>query len=459
MQMICVHSRKPKFGLQMRNLINRLDAICHPFPGTHVLGGVGSLLLIAALIAWPTVGETGNQPDKTMPIPALSMLTGVTNERVVPNIRFDVRTERVQSGDSLSRLFNRQNLKPQLLHKLTQAEKGDNRVSRLNVGQTVEFRYTSDNSLVELSIIQSPFHQTVAIHSESGWNIEQRHREPEIYIEQAQATIDSSLFLAGARAGLPDNLIMELADIYGHLIDFVYEIREGDRFIVTFEKRYLDGEFVEYGNILAAEFVNSGESFLAVRYTDSQGDIGYYDQNGVSLRKAFLRAPLNFRRISSNFKPTRKHPILGKMRAHKGTDYAASSGTPIYAAGDGKIFFRGTKGGYGRTVIIKHGNSIETRYAHLSRYGKYKSGQKVKQGQVIGYVGMSGLATGPHLHYEFIVSGVHRNPRTILDKLPKAKTLPKAEINRFERIAEPLISSIEAQRSYAELAFQNVTQP
>jgi murein DD-endopeptidase MepM/ murein hydrolase activator NlpD len=459
MQLICVHSLKPKFGIRMRNFINRLDAICHPFPGTHVLGVVSSLLIISALVAWPTTGETGSQPDRTMPIPALSMSIEAMKERIAPANRFDVRTERVQDGDSLSRLFSRQNLKPQLLHTLTQSEKGEDRVSRLKVGQSVEFRYNNDSSLAELAVIQSPFHQTVAVYSESGWSIEQRHREPEIYIEQAQATIDSSLFLAGARAGLPDNLIMELADIYGHVIDFVYEIREGDQFIVTFEKRYLDGEFIEYGNILAAEFVNSGESFLAVRYTDSQGDTGYYDENGVSLRKAFLRAPLNFRRISSNFKLARKHPILGKMRAHKGTDYAASSGTPIYAAGDGKITFRGTKGGYGRTVIIKHGNSIETRYAHLSRYGKYKPGQKVKQGQVIGYVGMSGLATGPHLHYEFIVSGVHRNPRTILDKLPKAKTLPKGEIARFKRVAEPLIASLGAQRSHAELAFQNVTQP
>jgi murein DD-endopeptidase MepM/ murein hydrolase activator NlpD len=443
----------------MRNLINRLDAICHPFPGTHVLGVVSSLLFISALVAWPTTGETGSRADKTMPIPALSMFTEAMKERVAPANRFDVRTERVQDGDSLSRLFSRQNLKPQLLHTLTQSEKGEDRVSRLKVGQSVEFRYNNDSSLAELAVIQSPFHQTVAVYSETRWSIEQRHREPEIYIEHAQATIDSSLFLAGASAGLPDNLTMELADIYGHMIDFVYEIREGDQFIVTFEKRYLDGEFIEYGNILAAEFVNAGESFLAVRYTDSQGDTGYYDENGVSLRKAFLRAPLNFRRISSNFKLARKHPILGKMRAHKGTDYAASSGTPIYAAGDGKITFRGTKGGYGRTVIIKHGNSIETRYAHLSRYGKYKPGQKVKQGQVIGYVGMSGLATGPHLHYEFIVSGVHRNPRTILDKLPKAKTLPKTEIARFERVVEPLIASLGAERSHAELAFQNLTQP
>ena len=312
-------------------------------------------------------------------------------------------------------------------------------------------------ALAELAVIHSPFAQTLAKYTDRGWTIEPQHREAEIYIEHANATIDSSLFLAGARAGLPDNLIMELADIYGHVIDFVYEIREGDQFIVTFEKRYLDGEFIEYGNILAAEFINAGESFVAVRYTDTEGDTGYYDQTGVSLRKAFLRAPLNFRRISSNFKLARKHPILGKMRAHKGTDYAASTGTPIYAAGDGKITFRGTKGGYGRTVIIKHGNNIETRYAHLSRYGKFKSGQKVKQGQVIGYVGMSGLATGPHLHYEFIISGVHRNPRTILEKLPKAKSLPPSEIARFEPIAQPLIASLSAQQTNAELAFQNIT--
>ena len=441
----------------MRNLINRLDAICHPFPGIHVLGVVSSVIFVTVLVVWPTTGETGSNTDQAMPIPALSLFTEAMTKPAAQAPRLEIRSERVNQGDSLSRLFTRQGLSPTLLHALTQAEDSDNRVSKLNVGQTVEFRYNSNDTLAELAVIHSPFDQTVARHSDRGWAIEQQHREAEIYIEHAKATIDSSLFLAGARAGLPDNLIMELADIYGHVIDFVYEIRKGDQFIVTFEKRYLDGEFIEYGNILAAEFINAGESFVAVRYTDTEGDTGYYDQNGVSLRKAFLRAPLNFRRISSNFKLARKHPILGKMRAHKGTDYAASTGTPIYAAGDGKITFRGSKGGYGRTVIIKHGNSIETRYAHLSRYGKFKSGQKVKQGQVIGYVGMSGLATGPHLHYEFIVSGVHRNPRTILEKLPKAKSLPRGEIAHFEPIAQPLIASLSAQRSNAELAFQNPT--
>ena len=441
----------------MRNLINRLDAICHPFPGIHVLGVLGSVVFVTGLAVWPSTGETGSNADQTMPIPALLLFTESMKRPIEQGPTLEIRSERVNQGDSLSRLFKRQGLPPKLLYELTQAEDSENRVSRLNVGQTVEFRYTDGKVLEELAVIHSPFDQTIAKNSDNGWMIEQQHREAEIYIERANATINSSLFLAGARAGLPDNLIMELADIYGHVIDFVYEIRKGDQFIVTFEKRYLDGEFIEYGNILAAEFINAGESFVAVRYTDTEGDTGYYDQKGVSLRKAFLRAPLNFRRISSNFKLARKHPILGKMRAHKGTDYAAPTGTPIYAAGDGKVTLRGTKGGYGRTVIIKHGNSIETRYAHLSRYGKFKSGQKVKQGQVIGYVGMSGLATGPHLHYEFIMSGLHRNPRTIVEKLPKAKSLSPSEIAHFEPISQPLIASLSAQRSNAELAFQNIT--
>ena len=456
MQIFCVHSVKQMIEARMRNLINRLDAICHPFPGIHVLGLISSVLCITSLILWPTVGEIGGQSDQTMPIPALAK-TLKTNQQLVPRSEpFVIRTERVQAGDSLSRLFSRQHLKPQLLHALTQAEQGNDHISQLNVGQTIEFRYSGE-TLVELAVIQSPFQQIVATHAEGGWSIERRQRDPEIYIEHAHATIDSSLFVAGARAGLPDNLIMELADIYGHVIDFVHEIRQGDQFTVTFEKRYLDGEFIEYGNILATEFVNSGESFLAVRYTDGQGDTGYYDEKGVSLKKAFLRAPLNFRRISSNFSHSRKHPVTGVRRPHRGTDYAAPTGTPVYAAGDGKIIHRGAKGGYGKTVVMKHGTTVTTLYAHLSRYGKFRPGQQVRQGEVIGYVGSTGLSTGPHLHYEFIFNGVHRNPRTILDKLPKAKTLPQTEITRFENLAELLIASLSAQRNNAELAFQTIT--
>ena len=222
-----------------------------------------------------------------------------------------------------------------MLHSLTQAESEEARISQLKIGQSVEFRYRTNNTLAEIAVIHSPFHQTIATQNHDGWTIRQKYREAEIYIEHARATIDSSLFLAGARAGLSDNLIMELADIYGHVIDFVYEIRKGDRFAVTFEKRYLDGQFIEYGNILAAEFINSGESFIAVRFEDAKGDVGYYDQDGVSLRKAFLRAP-SISAESVQILIKSQTSSSGITRAHKGTDYAASTGTPIYAAGDGK---------------------------------------------------------------------------------------------------------------------------
>lgn len=443
----------------MRAPMYRLNAVFHPFPAIHGLGVIVSLLFVGFLVAWPEKGESGSQVNIYIPISfsASSLEAADKSTKQYPELR--IRQDIVQPGDSLSRIFARQNLTAQLLADLTSAKSASDSISTLRVGQKIEFRFNGTNELQELAVIHSPFHQTVAKRKDINWLIEERHRDPEIQIEYAQATIESSLFLAGARAGLPDKLIMELANIYGYVIDFVYEIKKGDSFVVTFEKRYLDGKFVEYGNILAAEFINSGEQLLAIRYTDHQDNTGYFDQQGTSLKKAFLRAPLNFRRISSNFKLSRKHPILGRMRAHKGTDYAASAGTPIYAAGDGKVIFRGTNGGYGRMVILKHGNNIETRYAHLSRYGKYKKGRKVKQGQVIGYVGASGLATGPHLHYEFIINGVHRNSRTVFEKLPKAKALPQSEIAYFTDVIGPLIASLKAQRSNAELAFQNIKSP
>ena len=214
---------------------------------------------------------------------------------------------------------------------------------------------------------------------------------------------------------------MELANIFGWDIDFALDIRAGDHFTVIYEERFLNGEKIGNGPILAAEFVNQGRSYKAIRYSDAGNRSDYYSPTGLSMRKAFLRTPVDFRRISSRF-GKRKHPILNRMRMHTGVDYAASRGTPIRAAGDGKVIHKGRKGGYGRTVIIQHGGRYSTLYAHMNSYrrGVY-TGKRVKQGQIIGYVGSSGRATGPHLHYEFRVNGVHRNPLTV--KLPSAKPI------------------------------------
>ena len=263
-------------------------------------------------------------------------------------------------------------------------------------------------------------------------------------ITYASATIDSSLFEAGRDAGMPNTLIMELAGIFGWDIDFVYDIREGDSFNLIYEEHFLKGEKVNEGPIVAAEFTNQGKTYRAVRFTKADGASDYYAPDGRSMRKAFLRTPVDFRRISSRF-GKRHHPVLNRMRMHQGVDYAAPTGTPIKASGDGKIIFKGRKGGYGRCIIIKHGGRYSTLYAHMHRYRSgMHVGKRVKQGQIIGYVGASGRATGPHLHYEFRVHGVHRNPLTV--KLPDADPINAAYAERFETHAQGLLAQLQMHK-------------
>ena len=238
----------------------------------------------------------------------------------------------------------------------------------------------------------------------------------------AHGTIQSSLFLAGAEAGLSDKVIMNIAGIFAWDVDFVLDIREGDSFVVQFEEIWQDGEYVTDGEIIAAEFNNNGRTIQAIRFIDDDERSDYFTPEGDSVRKAFIRAPVDFTRISSNFNPNRRHPILNTIRAHRGVDYAAPRGTPIQASGDGKVIFRGVKSGYGNVVILQHGGNITTLYAHMSKFAaKARVGQRVRQGQTIGYVGATGLATANHLHYEYRINGVHRNPRTVA--LPKASPI------------------------------------
>ena len=215
---------------------------------------------------------------------------------------------------------------------------------------------------------------------------------------------------------------------------------------MLYEELYLDGERIGTGDILAAEFTNKGKIYQAVRYTDQQGHTDYYSPDGHSMRKTFLRSPVAFSRISSRFSTGRKHPILNRIRAHKGVDYAAARGTPVKATGNGKIILRGKKGGYGKTVVIKHGSNYSTLYAHLNSYARgLRNGSRVQQGKIIGYVGSTGLATGPHLHYEFLVNGVHRNPLTV--KLPDAAPLPKKYRQDFKLATENLLAQLELAKT------------
>jgi murein DD-endopeptidase MepM/ murein hydrolase activator NlpD len=348
---------------------------------------------------------------------------------------------RVQRGDTLAKIFSDADLSPSLLHRIVKSSDIAAQLAKIRPGQDLRLLFNRDDELAGLTLQRNRV-SSLRIMIQDGEITATEHREDlERRIAQATGVIESSLFVDGQKAGLDDDLIMELAAIFGWDIDFALEIRAGDRFSVVYEELFLGEEKIRNGDILAAEFVNRGNEHRALRFATSDGDEAYYDSEGRNKRRAFIRTPVKFARVSSRFTNRRWHPVLKRWRSHKGVDYAAPRGTPIKAAGAGRVVFKGRKGGYGRVIFIEHAQKYTTVYGHMSRYAKsLKTGSRVKQGQVIGYVGKSGLATGPHLHYEFRVNGVHRNPLTV--KLPKSLPLPKRELAAFRRETQPLLATL-----------------
>ncbi len=351
----------------------------------------------------------------------------------------------VKPGDNLALIFSRSGVAATDLHKIMEQGAAVNTLKRIFPGQTLQLRTDSDGNLHELRYAESPTLGLHVVRKGDDFTATSVHRIPDRQTAHASAVIDSSLFMAGQKANLPDNLIMDLAGIFGWDIDFALDLRAGDQFTVLYDELFLDGERIGEGNILAAEFVNQGKVHQAVRYTDAEGQTGYYTPEGQSLRKAFLRTPVEFSHISSTFNLKRKHPILNRIRAHKGVDYAAPQGTPIKATGDGRVVFRGVKGGYGNVVIIQHGSTYSTLYGHMSGFARgVNNGTRVRQGQTIGYLGMTGLATGPHLHYEFLVNGVHSNPLTV--KFPEALPIEKRFLHDFKKQAQAMVAQLDHVR-------------
>lgn len=343
------------------------------------------------------------------------------------------KSEKVRSGDTLSHIFKRAGLDARQLHDVLQA-KGDLAVlKKIHPGQQLRFN-VRDDSLVAVEYVMSRTDSLFISKVDDHYQADLVTQELVPFTSYAEGTISSSLFVAGRKAGLSTALTMELANIFGWDVDFALDIRAGDSFRVIYNQLYLDGDKVEDGDILAAQFTNQGKTFTAIRYETSDRGADYFTPSGDSMRKAFLRSPVDFARISSHFNLARKHPVLHTIRAHKGTDYAAVRGTPIKATGDGKVAFAGWKGGYGRVVILQHGQGIQTLYGHMNGFGRnIRAGTRVNQGQVIGYVGSTGLATGPHLHYEFYVNGSVRNPVTV--KLPQANPIASADKSAFSALA------------------------
>lgn len=356
------------------------------------------------------------------------------------------REHTIQAGDTLAKIFAQFDISAQILHRVVRSGKDAKRLARIVPGQRLRLRVHSDGGLQELCHEIDALTELRVTRTPDGFASTLVEHEVERRVAHASTTINASLFLAAQRAGLPDNVTMELAEIFGWDIDFALSIRTGDQFTVLYEELYLDGDLIGNGDILAAEFVNQGKSYRAVRFELPEDRVEYYTAEGNSMRKSFLRTPVKFSRISSRFNLQRKHPVLNRIRAHRGVDYAAASGTPVRATGDGRISFRGRKGGYGRTVMISHANGYSTLYAHMSRYAKGASkGRQVRQGDIIGYVGKSGLATGPHLHYEFRVRGKHRDPLKV--KLPNSTPLPARHHEQFETQAQPLLAKLEIVKS------------
>lgn len=370
------------------------------------------------------------------------------------------QTITVRRGDSLSRIFQRVGLGTQTLSLLLkQCEQASN-LKRLHPGEKLGFQL-EDGKLLALRYNKSPLDSVYIerIEGTESYSSREVKNTPEVRLSYREATIKNSLFLAGAKAQLPDSIIMGLASVFGGVIDFVYDTRSGDSFSVLYEELYLDGKRIDGGKILAAHFTNRGSDYPAFYYENADGEGGYYNEDGVSMRKAFLRSPVDFTRISSNFNPSRLHPIFKTRRPHKGIDYAAARGTPVRATGIGRVIEAGYSRANGNFIVIKHGESFVTKYLHLHKK-QVARGQRVRQGQIIGQVGSTGYATGPHLHYEFLLNGVHRNPRTVLAKLPKADSIAKADLKAFTAALLPLQQQFAAyskpdQNKPLVVAYQN----
>jgi murein DD-endopeptidase MepM/ murein hydrolase activator NlpD len=356
------------------------------------------------------------------------------------------QADQVRKDDTLASLLERLNVRnDDATDFLRRAPEASALASQLRPGRSIVAKTSEDGRLYELHY-QPGVDTSLDIKLVNGtYQAEQRQVALENRTLMGSAEIRSSLFAATDDANIPDNIAIQLAEIFSSDIDFHLDLRKGDRFSVIYEAGYSNGEMVKPGRILAAEFVNQGETYQAVLYQEADGQSNYYTPDGKSLKKSFLRSPLEFSRISSGFSLARFHPVLQKWRAHKGVDYAAPTGTRVRATADGTVAFIGTQGGYGNVVMLQYPGEITTVYGHLSRFAPgLRKGQKVSQGDVIGQVGMSGVATGPHLHYEFRVRGEHRDPLKMA--LPSVPPITAHNLAAFRQQAQPRLSQLALLR-------------
>ena len=414
--------------------------------GIRVHRWVAGALIALSLAA---CGGAPSPPVAAPAAPAAAAVAASPAAATATPIRETTRT--VVPGDTLERIFRDEGLAPGELAALRADPDLRRRIDRIVPGD--ELRLRIDNGrLLRFERRLSATETLQAVRAPDGSLRSEIRIDPlERGLRTTGAAIEGSLFRSADLAGISDATAFKIAEIFRWDIDFVRDIRPGDRFDLTYETLSQDGVPVGDGELLAVQFINQGQTYRAVRWTPPGGTPDYFTPDGRSLRKAFLRAPREFSRVSSRFNLYRRHPILNRMRAHRGVDYAAPIGTPVRAAGGGRVAFVGVKGGYGNVIEIIHPGGVRTVYGHLSRFSRgLRAGTVVEQGRVIGHVGMTGLATGPHLHYEYLQNGVHKDPQKV--PLPKAEPIPAQHMAAFRAYADPLWAGLDGVASAARVA-------
>lgn len=356
------------------------------------------------------------------------------------------RNERIQRGDTVAELLRRLNVEDQAASDYLRKNKASEGLRQLAVGKEVQAETDANGALLALRYPGYNGNQVVVEKNGDSFKTRTLPALTEKRVQIRTGEIKTNLFAATDEVGLPDPAANQLADIFGGDIDFHRDLRKGDKFTVIYEMNYINGEPARTGRILSAEFVNHGHAFRAAYFQTTEYTGDYYSPEGKSMHKAFLRSPIEFSRVSSGFSKSRFHPLLNKWRSHKGVDYAAAMGTKVKVTSDGVVAFVGKQGGYGNVVMVEHQGHFTTVYGHLSRFaGGLRKGQRVGQGQIIGYVGMTGLASGPHLHYEFKMNGIQRDPLKVA--LPDGKPIKEEQKTAFVEATNELFGQLDTFRN------------
>ena len=433
----------------LRKILKQIKLIFSSYPRRHLYLLLVGVIFLISMTIFSSIKIDSNSPKEAL-FSQVSMeeldLDSAVEAETFNFIK--LKREEIKRNDSLFSILKRLGIEEKNIVTLVNSDRS-NLLAQIKIGKTLEVGINDSNIVISLNYIKDFKSGVRAKKSGEVYEIEEYELNTEKYRVFKNIEINNSLYVDGLKEGLPDSVIMDLVYIFGWDIDFVHDIRPGDSYSLIYEEVFVNGEKKLDGDILIAEFINRDRTHTAIRYKLQNGFSEYFSLEGRNVKKAFLRSPVKFSYISSSYNLKRRHPILHKVRAHTGVDYAASRGTPVRTTGDGTVVFVGKKGGYGNLVEIKHTEDYSTRYAHLNKFhSKIKVGGKVKQSETIGYVGRTGTATGDHLHYEFRVNGKHTNPVTV--KLPNAKPIHENDKDSYGLHAKKIIADL---KKYQNLSF------